>query len=183
MPFSLFSGRNIANVPPHVTASKKPHVSFFNNFYWSLVTLQYGVSTVQQSESATYIHICPLFWISFPSRSPESTRVPWALRRFSLVLRVIHSISGVYTVYLKHSYTRASQVFPFPSKPTITNQIGSEEEGSSSLIWSEPPRKEDYSLKGSENDLLRSISAPFRGECTHSPLTHAHKRQQASCGL
>ena len=106
-----------------MTASKKPHVSFFNNFYWSLVALQYGVSTVQQSESATYIHICPLFWISFPSRSPESTRVPWALRRFSLVLRVIHSISGVYIVYLKHSYTRASQVFPFPSKPTITNQI------------------------------------------------------------
>ena len=31
------------------------------------------VSTVQQSESAIHIHISPLFWISFPLRSPQST--------------------------------------------------------------------------------------------------------------
>ena len=31
------------------------------------------VSTVQQSESALRIHTSPLFWISFPFRSPQST--------------------------------------------------------------------------------------------------------------
>ena len=31
------------------------------------------VSTVQQSESAIRIHICPLFWISFSCRSLQST--------------------------------------------------------------------------------------------------------------
>ena len=31
------------------------------------------VSTVQQSESAIRINISPLFWISFPFRSPQST--------------------------------------------------------------------------------------------------------------
>ena len=30
------------------------------------------VSIVQQSESATHIHISPLFWISFPFTSPQS---------------------------------------------------------------------------------------------------------------
>ena len=29
------------------------------------------VSAVQQSESAIYTHISPLFWISFPFRSPQ----------------------------------------------------------------------------------------------------------------
>ena len=31
-----------------------------------------SVSAVQQSESAIRIHISPLFWISFPLRSPQS---------------------------------------------------------------------------------------------------------------
>ena len=31
------------------------------------------VSTVQQSESATHIHVSPLFRISFPFRSPQGT--------------------------------------------------------------------------------------------------------------
>ena len=30
------------------------------------------VSAVQESESAVHIHIPPLFWISFPLKSPES---------------------------------------------------------------------------------------------------------------
>ena len=34
------------------------------------------VSTVQQSESAIHTHIFPLFWISFPFRSPQSIEVP-----------------------------------------------------------------------------------------------------------
>ena len=32
------------------------------------------VSAVQQSESATHIHVSALLWISFPSRSPQSTK-------------------------------------------------------------------------------------------------------------
>ena len=36
------------------------------------VTVQL-VSAVQQSESATCIHISPLFWIFFPFTSPQST--------------------------------------------------------------------------------------------------------------
>ena len=34
-------------------------------FYWAIVTLQLCVSAAQQSESATHVHIFPLFWISF----------------------------------------------------------------------------------------------------------------------
>ena len=33
------------------------------------------VSTVPQNESAIHIHISPLFWISFPFRSPHSTEL------------------------------------------------------------------------------------------------------------
>ena len=42
-----------------------------------MVALQ-SVSAVQQSESATCIHISPLFWISFPLRSgfPGGSEVP-----------------------------------------------------------------------------------------------------------
>ena len=38
--------------------------------YFTTVVL---VSTVQQSESGKYIHMSPLFWISFPFRSSQST--------------------------------------------------------------------------------------------------------------
>ena len=40
------------------------------------------VSAVQQSKSATHTHMSPLVWISFPSRSPQSSeyRVPWAVQ-------------------------------------------------------------------------------------------------------
>ena len=37
---------------------------------WAAIAFS-AVSTVQQSESAICIHICPLFWISFPFRSPQ----------------------------------------------------------------------------------------------------------------
>ena len=51
-------------------------VGFFFFLIFFGVELLYNivlVSTVQQSESAIYIHISPLFWISFAFRSPEST--------------------------------------------------------------------------------------------------------------
>ena len=34
------------------------------------------VSTIQQSDSAVHRHMSPLFWISFPCRSPQSTEFP-----------------------------------------------------------------------------------------------------------
>ena len=50
------------------------------------------------TESAIYIHISPLFWISFPYSSPESTEVefPVLYSRFSLVIYFQHSIDSVY---------------------------------------------------------------------------------------
>ena len=46
--------------------------SFFKIGIWLLYTAV-SVSAEQQSESAICIHISPLFWISFPFRSPQST--------------------------------------------------------------------------------------------------------------
>ena len=50
-----------------------------------------SVSAVQWSESAICMHISPLFWISFPFRSPQSTEFPVLYSRFSLVIHFIHS--------------------------------------------------------------------------------------------
>ena len=50
------------------------------NFYWSIVALQSLVSTVQQNEPTTHIHIFPPFWTSFPFRSPQCGRVPCAVQ-------------------------------------------------------------------------------------------------------
>ena len=33
-----------------------------------------SVSAVEQSKSAIPVHISPLFWISFPFKSPQSTK-------------------------------------------------------------------------------------------------------------
>ena len=61
------AGRFSTTAPPG-----KPLNLFFKIFIG--VYLVYNavlVSAVQQSESAIRIHISPLFWISFPSRSPQ----------------------------------------------------------------------------------------------------------------
>ena len=53
---------------------KGRNLSFFN--FLIGMQLLYNVvlvSTVQQSESTICIHISPLFWFSFPFRSPQST--------------------------------------------------------------------------------------------------------------
>ena len=34
------------------------------------------VSSVQKSKLALHVHISPLFWISFPFRSPQGTEFP-----------------------------------------------------------------------------------------------------------
>ena len=55
-------------------SSKSIVCCIFRKFYWSIIVL---VSIVQQSESAVWLHIAPLVWISFPFRSPQITsRVP-----------------------------------------------------------------------------------------------------------
>ena len=50
---------------------------FFFKLIFIGVQLLYNVvlvSTVQQNASAMHIHISPLFWISFPLRSPQSIK-------------------------------------------------------------------------------------------------------------
>ena len=46
-----------------------------------------SISAARQSESTLCLHISPLFWVSFPRGSPESTRVefPMLHSRFMLV--------------------------------------------------------------------------------------------------
>ena len=52
------------------------------------------VSAVQQSESAICIHNFPLFWISFPFRSPQHwLEFPVLYRRFSLVQFICSVVS------------------------------------------------------------------------------------------
>ena len=53
------------------------------------------ISAVHQSESAVYIHMCPLFQISFPFRSPQSTE---QISLCSLVVYFIHR-SVVYFIH------------------------------------------------------------------------------------
>ena len=53
---------------------------FYYYYFFFFFLLEYScftmllVSAVQQSESATHIHVSALLWISFPSRSPQSTK-------------------------------------------------------------------------------------------------------------
>ena len=49
------------------------------------------ISAVQQSESARFTHISPLFWISFPFRPPQSTEFPVPYSGFSLAIYFILS--------------------------------------------------------------------------------------------
>ena len=75
--------RNILSMPLCAIQKTITSLSFFPaehfNFIFKIfigLSLLYDVvlvSAVQQSESATRIHVSPLFWISFPFRSPQST--------------------------------------------------------------------------------------------------------------
>ena len=49
-----------------------------------------------KSESVMHTHISPLFWVSFPFRSPESTEFPELHSRFSLVIYFIHSTNSIW---------------------------------------------------------------------------------------
>ena len=67
---------------------------YFKNFIGiQLLYTAVSVSTVQQSESAVHIHISPIFWISFPFRSPQS------IEQGSLCYTVgSHQLSILYTL-------------------------------------------------------------------------------------
>ena len=148
------------------------------------------VSTVQQSESATCMRICPLFWISFPSRSPENTRVefPVLYGRFPLVTHFTHGISSAYIVYLKHWVTQGLIKFsPFHQYQLLLTKLEREKERSFSLIWSE-------SLQGRKTTLSKGQRITFWDASAHpseasihmhpcTTLALAHKPQQAACGL
>ena len=89
-------------------------VSFFKLIFIE-VQLLYNiviVSTVQQSELAIRIHIPPLFWISFPFRSPQS------IEQSSLCYTVAsHQLCILYIVskvYICQSQSPNSSHPPFP---------------------------------------------------------------------
>ena len=66
------------------------------------------VSTAQQSESVLHIHISPLFWISFPFRSPRSTE--WSSPCYTV---------GSYICFINSIYMSIpiSRVIPLPPIP------------------------------------------------------------------
>ena len=53
-----------------------PSMGFSRQEYWSGVPLpSLGLaSTVQRSDSASYIHVCSPFWTYFPFKSPQCTK-------------------------------------------------------------------------------------------------------------
>ena len=73
----LGTGQGLTSPSPFLFLFPLQEIFYFiKNKIFIGVYLLYNVvlvSTVQQSESAIRIHIAPLFWISFPFRSPQST--------------------------------------------------------------------------------------------------------------
>ena len=53
------------------------------------------VSAVQQSESATHIHISSLPWIAFPFRSPQT--IMWA----SLVAQMVKNLPAMQDIWVR----------------------------------------------------------------------------------
>ena len=100
-----------------------PKQEFFKIYFYLCIKKNIGVqllynavlvSAVQQSESAIYVHIYPLFWVSFPFRSPQSTeQSSWCYAWFSAIL-----ISPSYLYLscqrglLQGSWVPKSQVIP-----------------------------------------------------------------------
>ena len=72
------------------------------------------VSSVQQSESAIRIHIFPLFWVSFPFRSPQNTEFPMLYSMFSLIICFLRG-SVHMPISIKHVLS------PFLSPPSRTS--------------------------------------------------------------
>ena len=65
---------NIGQALLLVLVTTELFIYLFLIFYWSLLLYNVVlVSAVEHSDSAKHIHTPPLFWISFPFRSPQST--------------------------------------------------------------------------------------------------------------
>ena len=75
-----------------------------------------SVSAVQQSESALHIHISPLFWISFPFRSSQSTEQSSLCYRAGSQLSILHTVFYIYTSAPISQFSAP----PFPALVTIT---------------------------------------------------------------
>ena len=71
------------------------------------------VSTVQQSESVIRIHISPLFWISFPCKSPQNTE--WG--SLSCIVALISCLFYVHSVLSQFTCVRL-----FATLWTVTRQ-------------------------------------------------------------
>jgi len=64
---------------------------------YSCFTMLCQVSAEQQNESSVHLHVSPLFWISFPIKSPEHPiEIPVLHSMFSLVTYFTHSINSIY---------------------------------------------------------------------------------------
>ena len=72
---------------------------------YTIAALQCHVSAVQQSESAICFHISPLFWVSFPFRSPQSF----------LCYRVDSQLSVLCTVSIVYMSVSVSRFIPPPA--------------------------------------------------------------------
>ena len=82
-----------------------PSMGFSRQEYWSGVPLpSLGLaSTVQRSDSASYIHVCSPFWTYFPFKSPQCIKqFPMLYSLFSLVTYCIH-FSLLFFFKLKYS--------------------------------------------------------------------------------
>ena len=83
--FNLYSGSSWSLV---FLCKKK-----INHFYCQLLYTAVSVSAVQQSKSAIHIHISSLVCISFPCRSPQSTKLGSLLHAVGS-----HQLSNLYIV-------------------------------------------------------------------------------------
>ena len=146
-----------------------------------------SVSAVQQSESATCIHISPLLWISFPFRSPQSTEFPVLYSRFSLVIYFIHS-----SVYTRPSQSPSStpasllvfrvfvlylcaSISALQIKINYTTFLATH---SSTLAWKmpwtqEPGRLQSMGSLGVGHDWATSLSLSYIGEGNGNPLQYS----------
>ena len=101
------------------------------------------VSAVQQSESAMCIHTSPLFGISFPFRSPQSTEFLVLYSRFSLVIYfffinlfyfwlcwVFVSVRGLSPVAVSGGHSSSQCAGLSLSRPLLLRSTGSRRAGS-----------------------------------------------------
>ena len=101
------------------------HLNIFFFFFNYLLCSVVLVSTVQQSESATHIHISLLFCIPFPF-GKEVTTV------HSVVFLVLYSVFPL-VIYFTHTINNVYVSIPLSS--SFTEKHSSTSEGSSRVTW------------------------------------------------